>query len=94
MDSVSCIPWWTRDQATSAFIDGDLYVFGGIGKNSKGLTQVFNDVHKYNPKTNSWVKLMSHAPMGMAGHVTFVTTAKLMLLAVLTRISSMAILKI
>ncbi|WP_250561503.1 hypothetical protein, partial [Escherichia coli] len=21
-----------RDQATSAFIDGDLYVFGGIGK--------------------------------------------------------------
>lgn len=83
-----------RDQATSAFIDGNLYVFGGIGKNSEGLTQVFNDVHKYNPKTNSWVKLMSHAPMGMAGHVTLYTTARLMLLAVLTRISSMAILKI
>ncbi len=33
--------------------------------------------------------------MGMAGHVTFLyTTARLMLLAVLTRISSMAILKI
>lgn len=94
MDSVSCIPGGPRDQATSVFIDGDLYVFGGIGKNSKGLTQVFNDVHKYNPKTNSWVKLMSHAPMGMAGHVTLYTTAKLMLLAVLTRISSMAILKI
>ncbi len=51
-------------------------MFGGIGKNSKGLTQVFNDVHKYNPKTNSWVKLMSHAPMGMAGHVTFVHNGK------------------
>lgn len=76
MDSVSCIPGGPRDQATSVFIDGDLYVFGGIGKNSKGLTQVFNDVHKYNPKTNSWVKLMSHAPMGMAGHVTFVHNGK------------------
>ncbi len=51
-------------------------MFGGIGKNSEGLTQVFNDVHKYNPKTNSWVKLMSHAPMGMAGHVTFVHNGK------------------
>ncbi len=34
------------------------------------------NVHKYNPKTNSWVKLMSHAPMGMAGHVTFVHNGK------------------
>ncbi len=64
-----------------------------LAKNSEGLTQVFNDVHKYNPKTNSWIKLMSHAPMGMAGHVTLYTTARLMLLAVLTRISSMAILE-
>ena len=51
-------------------------MFDGIGKNSEGLTQVFNDVHKYNLKTNSWVKLMSHAPMGMAGHVTFVHNGK------------------
>lgn len=92
--ALAAFPGGPRDQATSAFIDGNLYVFGGIGKNSEGLTQVFNDVHKYNPKTNSWVKLMSHAPMGMAGHVTLYTTARLMLLAVLTRISSMAILKI
>ncbi|KCW93513.1 N-acetylneuraminic acid mutarotase [Escherichia coli] len=74
--ALAAFPGGPRDQATSAFIDGDLYVFGGIGKNSKGLTQVFNDVHKYNPKTNSWVKLMSHAPMGMAGHVTFVHNGK------------------
>ncbi|EEY7859964.1 TPA: N-acetylneuraminate epimerase [Escherichia coli] len=57
-------------------MDGNLYLFDGIGKNSEGLTQVFNDVHKYNLKTNSWVKLMSHAPMGMAGHVTFVHNGK------------------
>ncbi len=74
--ALAAFPGGPRDQATSAFIDGNLYVFGGIGKNSKGLTQVFNDVHKYNPKTNSWVKLMSHAPMGMAGHVTFVHNGK------------------
>lgn len=61
--ALAAFPGGPRDQATSAFIDGNLYVFGGIGKNSEGLTQVFNDVHKYNPKTNSWVKLMSHAPM-------------------------------
>ncbi|EHU9079568.1 N-acetylneuraminate epimerase, partial [Escherichia coli] len=74
--ALAAFPGGPRDQATSAFIDGNLYVFGGIGKNSEGLTQVFNDVHKYNPKTNSWVKLMSHAPMGMAGHVTFVHNGK------------------
>ena len=48
-------PAGPRDQATSAFIDGNLYVFGGVGKNSEGLTQVFNSVHKYNHKTNTWV---------------------------------------
>ncbi|EEC8351323.1 N-acetylneuraminate epimerase [Escherichia coli] len=69
-------PGGSRDQATSVFIDGNLYVFGGVGKNNEGLTQVFNDVHKYNPKNNTWVKLMSHAPMGMAGHVTFVHNGK------------------
>ena len=74
--ALAAFPGGPRDQATSAFIDGNLYVFGGIGKNSEGLTQVFNDVHKYNPKTNSWVKLMSHAPVGMAGHVTFVHNGK------------------
>ena len=42
--ALAAFPGGPRDQATSVFIDGDLYVFGGIGKNSKGLTQVFNDV--------------------------------------------------
>ncbi len=35
MDGVSCIPGGPRDQATSAFIDGNLYVFGGIGKTAR-----------------------------------------------------------
>lgn len=65
-------PGGPRDQATSAFIDGNIYVFGGTGKNKQGLTQVYNDVHKYDLKTNTWIKLMSHAPMGMTGHITFV----------------------
>lgn len=41
--ALAAFPGGPRDQATSAFIDGNLYVFGGIGKNSEGLTQVFND---------------------------------------------------
>ncbi|MDO1871148.1 kelch repeat-containing protein, partial [Escherichia coli] len=69
--ALAAFPGGPRDQATPAFIDGDLYVFGGIGKNSMGLTQVFNDVHKYNPKTNSRDKLMSQAPMGQAAHSMF-----------------------
>lgn len=69
-------PGGPRAQATSAFIDGKIYVFGGIGTNKYGLTQVFNDVHMFNTKTNKWVKLMSHAPLGMAGHVTFVYHGK------------------
>ncbi|HEA3679283.1 TPA: N-acetylneuraminic acid mutarotase, partial [Escherichia coli] len=35
---LAAFPGGARDQATSVFIDGDLYVFGGIGKNSEGLT--------------------------------------------------------
>ncbi|EPP4907897.1 N-acetylneuraminate epimerase [Escherichia albertii] len=69
-------PGGPRDQATSAFIDNNLYVFGGIGKNQQGLPQVFNDVYKYDPRTNIWIKLMSHAPIGMAGHITFVHNGK------------------
>lgn len=45
--ALAAFPGGPRDQATSAFIDGNLYVFGGIGKNSEGLTQVFNDVHGF-----------------------------------------------
>ncbi|EHC5874473.1 N-acetylneuraminate epimerase [Salmonella enterica subsp. enterica serovar Eastbourne] len=70
-------PGGQRDQATSAVIDGNIYVFGGVGKNKQGLTQVFSDVHMYNPKTSTWEKLMSHAPFGMAGHVTFVHNGKI-----------------
>ncbi|HEH9419373.1 TPA: N-acetylneuraminate epimerase [Aeromonas sobria] len=69
-------PGGPREQATAAFIGGNIYVFGGIGKNRDGLTQVFNDVHMYQPKTNHWVKLMSHSPLGMAGHVTVVHNDK------------------
>lgn len=69
-------PGGAREQATSAFINGNIYVFGGVGKNKQGLTQVFNDVHMYKPEANTWVKLMSHAPLGMAGNVTFVQNNK------------------
>ena len=66
-----------------------------LAKIARAWPQVFNDVHKYNPKTNSWVKLMSHRADGHGGSMWLLyTTARLMLLAVLTRISSMAILKI
>lgn len=69
--SLAEFPGGAREQSTSVFINDNIYVFGGVGKNKQGLTQVFNDVHMYKPESNTWIKLMSHAPLGMAGNVAF-----------------------
>lgn len=78
--SLAEFPVGTREQATSVFINDNTYVFGGIGKNKQGLTQIFNDVHMYKPESNTWIKLMSHAPLGMAGNVAFAQNNKVFII--------------
>lgn len=75
-EPVAEFPGTPREQSTSAVINGNIYVFGGVGKNENGLTQAFNDVYMYNPSENVWRKLMSHSPLGMVGHVTWVHDGK------------------
>lgn len=58
-----------REQSISAFLNGELYVFGGIGKKeSESTLQVFSDIYKYTPKNNTWQKVNSISPIGLAGH--------------------------
>lgn len=53
------------DQSQTVAINGKLYVFGGFD----GKAQVVsNDVHEYDPKTNTWKKLMTRSPIGLTGH--------------------------
>ncbi|EEJ3294093.1 YjhT family mutarotase [Salmonella enterica subsp. diarizonae] len=75
-EPVAAFPGATREQSTSVIINGNIYVFGGVGKNESGLTQAFNDVYTYNTSGNIWHKLMSHSPQGMVGHVTWVHGGK------------------
>lgn len=75
-EPVAEFPGSPREQSTSVIINGDIYVFGGVGKNENGLTQAFNEVYMYNPQGNVWLKLMSHSPLGMVGHVTWVHGGK------------------
>lgn len=68
-ESIKQFPDVARDQAVSVFLDGDLYVFGGIGKdNEKSTLRVFSDVYKYSPTQNSWQKVDTVSPIGLAGH--------------------------
>lgn len=68
-ERIEPFPGSAREQSVSAFLDGELYVFGGIGKeNSKSTLQVFSDVYKYSPNNNKWQKVNTISPVGLAGH--------------------------
>lgn len=69
-------PGTAREQATAVLLDGNIYVFGGVGKNSKGKTTVLQDIYQYNLQQNRWQKLMTHSPRGMVGHVSFIMQDK------------------
>ena len=65
---VAAFPDAARDQAAAAAVNGKLYVFGGNGKSSPdATTAVFNQVHAYDPATNTWSLLPTRAPREIAG---------------------------
>lgn len=78
--NLAAFPGGAREQATSVILDGKIYIFGGTGKNEQGLMHVYNDVYMYKPEENTWQKLMSHSPLGLTGHVTFVHNGKAIVL--------------
>ncbi|CAM3514423.1 N-acetylneuraminate epimerase [Rouxiella silvae] len=73
---IANFPGVAREQATSVFINGNIYVFGGFGKSQSGLTEVLHDIYKYNPEKNEWSELMSHSPVGLVGHSSFIYNGK------------------
>lgn len=65
---VAAFPGAPRDQASAAVVSGKLYVFGGLGKPTpEATTSVFNQVHAYDPASNSWQELKTRAPVEIGG---------------------------
>ncbi|CQJ56305.1 N-acetylneuraminate epimerase [Yersinia rohdei] len=80
---IADFPGQPREQAVTVGLDGKLYVFGGVGKNTASDTQVraLNDVYQYDPATNQWQQLPTRAPRGLVGTVaTAVEGSQAMLL--------------
>lgn len=69
-------PGVERSQAVAATIKGNIYVFGGLGKNEKGLTSSLDDSYVYNPKTNIWMPIKSHSPQSFIGSSIFTHDGK------------------
>lgn len=65
--TIAEFPGAPREQATALLLNGDIYVFGGVGKNASGDTQIMQDIYQYSPKSNSWRQLRSHSPYGLVG---------------------------
>lgn len=62
-------PGTSRDQSVSMMLDGELFVFGGLGKEDNSPTpKVLRDVYKYSPQQNSWERVNTEAPIGLTGH--------------------------
>lgn len=74
--SLPPFPDGPRNQATAIYINGGIYIFGGISKDEKGRSYVCNDIHRFDPVKNVWETLDSHSPVGLAGHVTFINHNK------------------
>jgi len=62
-------PDTARDQSISMILDGDLFIFGGVGKENNSPTlRVLRDVYKYSPSQNSWEHINTETPIGLTGH--------------------------
>lgn len=65
---LAAFPGPARDQASAAVVNGKLYVFGGLGKTTpEATTSVFNQVHAYDPASNTWKELNTRAPQEIGG---------------------------
>ncbi len=69
-ERIMSFPGGVRDQSVSVFLNDELYVFGGVGKESSDSPlQVYSDVYKYSPAQNTWQKVDTISPVGLTGHV-------------------------
>nr|WP_267963925.1 YjhT family mutarotase [Testudinibacter sp. TR-2022] len=64
---IADFPAGDRIQPIVAVLDQQLYVFGGQQTNEQGVRQFVNDVHRYDPQQDRWVRLNTEAPRGLAG---------------------------
>ncbi|CAM3710338.1 hypothetical protein DESA109040_20330 [Deinococcus saxicola] len=65
---MAAFPGPARDQASATVVSGKLYVFGGMGKTTaEATTSVFNQVHAYDPASNTWQELKTRAPLEIGG---------------------------
>lgn len=69
--AIAEFPGTAREQASAVLLNGNIYVFGGVGKNASGQTQMLADIYCYSLKDNSWTQLRSHSPYGLVGQVAF-----------------------
>ena len=76
-ERIADFPGVAREQAVSSVVDGKIYVFGGLGKNSNGLTKSLNDAYMYDPTNNTWRKILTHCPQSLIGSSMFVHEGKL-----------------
>ncbi|ECF9748677.1 N-acetylneuraminic acid mutarotase, partial [Salmonella enterica] len=68
-ERIKSFPGGAREQSVSVFLNGELYVFGGVGKESnEAPLQVYSDVYKYTPAKNTWQKVNTISPVGLTGH--------------------------
>ena len=68
-EKIKNFPGADRDQSISMMLDGDIFVFGGVGKENNSPTlRVLRDVYKYSPSQDSWEQVNTEAPVGLTGH--------------------------
>ncbi|EJJ0115230.1 N-acetylneuraminate epimerase [Salmonella enterica] len=68
-ERIKSFPGGAREQSVSLFLNDELYVFGGVGKeNSESPLQVYSDVYKYSPIKDTWHKVNTISPVGLTGH--------------------------
>lgn len=75
-EAIAKFPDASRDQAQAVALNNKIYVFGGCGKIGADYTQVSNEVYAYDPKTDSWSKVLTRSPIGLTGHTVVSTDGK------------------
>ncbi|MGF1721124.1 N-acetylneuraminate epimerase [Vibrio kyushuensis] len=62
-----------RSGATASVVDGDIYIFGGSGKESSSdpAPILFDTIYRYNVSANSWSQANSTTPVGLLGAASY-----------------------
>lgn len=80
-ERITSFPGGAREQSVSVFLNDELYVFGGVGKESSDSPlHVYSDVYKYSPAQNTWQKVDTISPVGLTGHVGVKLNEKMVLI--------------